>query len=160
LRILHSGAPTKLSQSSLSRKNFQSLITPCLTNRNGTGDWNGRKLGVVYRGSLMVFVERPEHDSIFDIRRNCKQLEDGVEDAARTISRQVGKNDDDHLVVRVVAVSRFSIPEQALVAVHELDNMWHARPAICSGASHSVLRSKDTGTKDRQVQPGRDPCEA
>src|SRR5918995_661808 len=34
----------KSSQSSLSKKNFQSLITPCLTNRNGTGDWNGRKL--------------------------------------------------------------------------------------------------------------------
>jgi len=26
------------------RKNFQSLVTPCLTNKNGTGDWNGRKL--------------------------------------------------------------------------------------------------------------------
>jgi hypothetical protein len=31
------------SQSSLSKKNFQSLMTPCLTNRNGTGDWNDRK---------------------------------------------------------------------------------------------------------------------
>jgi hypothetical protein len=36
------------------------------------------------------------------------------------------KNDDDYLVVRVVAVSRFSVQEQALVAVHKLDNMWHA----------------------------------
>jgi hypothetical protein len=36
----------RLSQSSLSRKNFQSLTTPCLTNRNGTGDWNGRKLAL------------------------------------------------------------------------------------------------------------------
>ena len=34
----------KLSHSSLSKKNFQSLITPCLRNRNGTGDWKGRKL--------------------------------------------------------------------------------------------------------------------
>src|SRR5512133_4286145 len=33
-----------LSRSSLSRKNFQSLSTVCLTNRNGAGDWNGRKL--------------------------------------------------------------------------------------------------------------------
>ena len=35
-----------LSQSWLSRKNFQSLMTPCLTNTNGTGDWNGRKLAL------------------------------------------------------------------------------------------------------------------
>jgi hypothetical protein len=34
----------KLSRSSLSKKNFGSLITACLTNRNGTGDWNGRNL--------------------------------------------------------------------------------------------------------------------
>jgi hypothetical protein len=34
----------RVSRSSLSRKNFQSLITVCLTNRNGAGDWNGRKL--------------------------------------------------------------------------------------------------------------------
>src|SRR5215216_4859405 len=34
----------KLNKSSLSRKNFQSPMTPCLTNRNGTGDLNGRKL--------------------------------------------------------------------------------------------------------------------
>jgi hypothetical protein len=33
-----------LSHASLSRKNFQSLMTACLINRNGTGDAKGRKL--------------------------------------------------------------------------------------------------------------------
>jgi hypothetical protein len=34
----------KLSHSSSSKKNFQSEVTPCLTNRNGTGDSKGRNI--------------------------------------------------------------------------------------------------------------------
>jgi hypothetical protein len=40
-RCAHNG-----SQSSLSKKNFQSSTTACLTKRNGTGDVNGRKLAL------------------------------------------------------------------------------------------------------------------
>jgi hypothetical protein len=73
----------------------------------------------------MAFVEWPEHDAILDIRRNCKLLEGGVKGTVRTISRQVGNNNDDHLVVRVVAASRVSVQAQPLVAVHQLDKVRH-----------------------------------
>jgi hypothetical protein len=70
-------------------------------------------------------VVRPEEDSGFRIRRSCELLYDVVEDAAGTISRQVGEDDDDHVVDDVVAFSRPSVQEQPLVAAHELDDFRH-----------------------------------
>jgi hypothetical protein len=72
----------------------------------------------------MAFVERPEHDPIFGIRRNCEMLWDVVKEALRTISRQVGEGNDDYLV-SVVAVSRLSVQGQSLVAVYKRDKIWH-----------------------------------
>ena len=51
-------------------------------------------------------------------------LENVAKEILCTIRRQVGENNDDDLVDRVVAVSRASVQEQALVAVHELDGSW------------------------------------
>src|SRR3712207_6794516 len=73
----------------------------------------------------MARVERPEDSPIFGIRRSCKMLQDVAKDPLRTISRQVGENNDDYLVVSVVAVSGPGVPEQSAVAVHKLDNIWH-----------------------------------
>ena len=42
--------------------------------RHGRLEWS--KARVVYRSILVAFVERPEQDSVFYIRRNCKMLED------------------------------------------------------------------------------------
>src|SRR5690348_2208853 len=77
---------------------------------------------VVDRGVLVAFVERSEQDSVVHVRPNCKLLEDVAEDSLRTISRQVGEDNDDDLVLRVLAVRWLSVQEQALVAVHQLDN--------------------------------------
>jgi hypothetical protein len=71
----------------------------------------------------MAWVERPEQDPIFRIRRNRKMLWDLVEDALRKISRQVREDNDDYLVPGVVAGGRLSVQQQSLVAVYELDNV-------------------------------------
>src|SRR4029453_6577842 len=88
--------------------------------RHGRSKWP--EVRVVYRGSLKAFVERPKQDSTLRIRRNRKMLQDVVKNALRTISRQVGEDNDDDLVHAVVAVNGLNIQEQALVTVHELDN--------------------------------------
>jgi hypothetical protein len=64
--------------------------------RHGRLEWS--EAGVGDRSSLIAFVERPEQDSIFYKRLNCKMLEDVAKDALRTIRWQVGENNDDHLV--------------------------------------------------------------
>jgi hypothetical protein len=53
-------------------------------------------------------------------------LQDAVKDAPGTISWQVGEDNDDYLVVSIVAASGLSLQDQSLVAVHELDNLWLA----------------------------------
>src|SRR6266540_5748533 len=68
--------------------------------RHGRLEWSEAR--VVDRSPLMAFVERPEHDPIFRIRRNRKTPQHVVEDALRTTSRQVGENNDDYLVASVV----------------------------------------------------------
>jgi hypothetical protein len=68
---------------------------------------------VVYRSRLIAFVVRPEQDSVFHIRRNCKLLYDGVKDALRTISQQVTENNDDDVVDNVVARQSVECPRAA-----------------------------------------------
>ena len=91
--------------------------------RHGRFEWSEAR--VVDRSYLIALVVRPEQESILDVRRNCKLLEDVVKDTLRTIGRQVGENDDDDVVVHVVTVSRFRFQQPALVAVHPFDN-WYA----------------------------------
>jgi hypothetical protein len=62
----------------------------------------------------MAFVVRPEQDSVLDVRRNCKMLQDVVEDALGTLTRQVGENNDDDVVDNVVAFSR-SVSKSSLL---------------------------------------------
>jgi hypothetical protein len=76
---------------------------------------------------------------------------DVVEDALRTISRQVAENNDDYLVVGVIAVSRLSVQEQSLVAVISSTIPGMSRSAICSGTSQNVLRSRAPGTTRQMV---------
>jgi regulator of extracellular matrix RemA (YlzA/DUF370 family) len=57
----------------------------------------------VNRSRLVALVVRPEQDSIVRIRRNCKMLQDAIKDTLGTISRQVGEDNDDYLVVSIVA---------------------------------------------------------
>jgi hypothetical protein len=54
--------------------------------------------------------------------------QDAVEDALGTISRQVGEDNDNDLVVSVVAASGLSLQEQSLVAADELDDVGLALP--------------------------------
>src|SRR6185295_20124764 len=62
----------------------------------------------------------------FNIRWNRELLEDVSKDSFRTISRQVGEDNDDYLGVRVAAIKGFSLQELPLVCAHELDHLWHA----------------------------------
>src|SRR3712207_4136272 len=101
--------------------------------RHGRLEWSEAR--VVYRSPLVAFVERPEQDSIFHIRRNCKLLEDVAKDALRTISRQVGEDNDDYLVVQAVAINGLNVQELRLVSVYELDH-------ICHAATGDVFRSE------------------
>jgi len=50
-------------------------------------------------------------------------LQDVVKDALGTVGRQVGEDNDDDLVVSVVAASGLSLQEQSLVAADKLDNV-------------------------------------
>jgi hypothetical protein len=56
------------------------------------------------------------------VRRKRELLHDVVEDGLRTIGRQVGEDNDDRLVLRVVAVSRSGVQQSPDVTVHELDD--------------------------------------
>jgi hypothetical protein len=107
--------------------------------RHGRLEW--AKALVVDRSRLIAVVERPEHDSVLDVRRNGNVLQDLVKDASCTFSRQVHEDDDDHVVVRAVAVSRSTTPfeEPALVAVHQLDDVWHAPVADLLGSEPERL---------------------
>jgi hypothetical protein len=53
-------------------------------------------------------------------------LQDAVKDTRGTISRQVGEDNDDDLIVSSVAARGLSLQEQSLVAAYELDNVWLA----------------------------------
>ena len=75
---------------------------------------------VVKRSPLIASIERPEHDSVFHIRRSCKLLEDVVKDALRTISRQVGEDDDEYLV-GVLADERLAVRAAVESLRRELD---------------------------------------
>ena len=82
---------------------------------------------VADRSSLIPFVELSQHYSVVHIRRSFETLKSCVVQVLLcTIRRQIGENDDDRFVVRVVALNRLSAQEQTLVVVHELDNVWHA----------------------------------
>jgi hypothetical protein len=50
-------------------------------------------------------------------------LQDVVKDALGAISRQLSEDNDDDLVVSIVAASGLGLQEQSLVAVHELGNV-------------------------------------
>ena len=52
--------------------------------RHGRLEWPEAR--VIDRSTLVAFVERPKQDSIFNIRRNCKVLQDLAKGAFRTIS--------------------------------------------------------------------------
>ena len=45
--------------------------------RHGRLEWSEAR--VVDRSPLVAFVVRPEQDSVLDVRRNCKMLQDVVE---------------------------------------------------------------------------------
>ena len=111
--------------------------------RHGRLEWSEAR--VIDGSPLVAFVERPEQDSIFHIRRNCKLLEDVVKDALRTISWQVGEDNDDYLVVRAVAINGLSVQELRLVSVYELDHIWHA-------AVGDVFRSEPMSLSLKNVQ--------
>ena len=53
-------------------------------------------------------------------------LQDAVKDTLSTISRQVGKDNDDYLVVSIIAASGPSLQEQSLVVAYDLNNVWLA----------------------------------
>ena len=102
----------KLSQSSLSKKNIQSLMTACLISKNGTGDFEWLKARVANRRPLVSCVELSHHDSIFHIRESLEILYlDVVHVVFCTIRRQIGENDDDRFVARVVALNGLSAQE-------------------------------------------------
>src|ERR1700752_682382 len=83
--------------------------------RHGRLEWSEAR--VVDRSILVAFVERPEQDSVFHIRRNCKMLEDLAKEASGTISGQIGEDNDHHLVVRAIAINGLSVQELRLVSV-------------------------------------------
>src|SRR5215468_10314465 len=78
---------------------------------------------VVDRSSLIAFVERPEQDSVFRIRRHRNLPQHVFEDAVSTTGRQVCEHDDDDLVDRVVAVNGLSVKEQSLVTLDQLHDL-------------------------------------
>src|SRR6476661_7102796 len=51
--------------------------------RHGRLEWSEAR--VVERSSLVALVIGPVEDSVFDVRRNGKLLEDAVDDALRTV---------------------------------------------------------------------------
>src|SRR5262245_45756833 len=73
-----------------------------------------------FRGTLPALLHLP-HKMAFEI------LYSGVVHVIFcTIPRQIGENNHDRFVVRVIALNRLSAQEQALVTVNKLDNIWHA----------------------------------
>jgi hypothetical protein len=54
--------------------------------------------------------------------------QDAVKDALGTISRQVGEDNHDDLVVSIAAAGGLGLQEQSLVAADELDNVGLAPP--------------------------------
>ena len=89
--------------------------------RHGRLEWSEAR--VIDGSPLVAFVERPEQDSIFHIRRNCKLPEYFAKDALGTICCQVGEDNDDYLVVRTVTINWLSAQELRLAAVYELDHI-------------------------------------
>ena len=84
-----------MNQSSLSKKNFQSLTTACLMSRNGTGAVNGRKLGLYNADPRVACVKPSQHKSIVRIRWSSKLLQDVVKQVLCTIRRQIGEDNDE-----------------------------------------------------------------
>src|SRR5262245_58684387 len=89
----------------------------------------------VDRSSLIAFVERPEQDSILLVGWNRKLLLDVVKENPCTVSRQIGEDHDDYLVIRAVSINGWSAQELRLVSAHELDHIRHA-------AAGAVFRSE------------------
>jgi len=67
-------------------------------------------------------VEGPEQDPVLFVGASREVLQDGVEDSLRTISRQVGEDNDEHPVSGVGAVGRIGFQEQSPIAVNQLGN--------------------------------------
>ncbi len=84
------------------------------------------KARVANRRPFVPFVELSQHYSFFRIRWLFEILYLGVVHVIFcTIRRQIGENNHDRFVVRVVALNRLSAQEQSLVTVNKLDNIWH-----------------------------------